>query len=713
LLLPSADAVNRNTVAGCALRADDLAFQMRRSDETCALLPLGVACRGPAVQCAVRTPLATLRLLEALPPVADVSIPYEQRIGALRALAQKYPGDFFVQRAYQDSFGQHRTLVNEFDRAIAMYRARSADPFSRYWEARLLRWHDPLGSRAVLEQMLRDHAEFVWPHLDISDWATFPGRREDPELVSHLNAFRHACPEAFVTGMVQRPEDTRRGLERRNSPLELQTWPLLWQEEQKKGLVPDELARRVKADLRRIETWPFQANPALLNVYREAARILKDQDVLGSLQSTVDRVAPTSLLALGFAKDEWSKANPTPDRNAPQTAWEKRRTKEAQADREWLRRFPDSPVLPVQIVMQMRMQIMNGEPIFGSAEDLALIDLGLRARDVSPDAAELWPPFEVSIAQIYIAARVRLERVPGLLNTAMQKMEARMKYDLSPDLFAGEVRRRSVDWLTITTRQVEEIRVDYLLASGRASDARALIEQSLSSPQAEDPSFNHRAWLRRLGDADAQENRVQDALTHYQASLSGIGKDTLARPQMLRVNAAIKSYYLAHGGTEEKWLDWATAGLKDVKMAGRRPPDFQTAVPAFSATDLTGRTWQLGDLKGKTTFVSIWATWCGPCRFEHAGIEELYQRVKGREDVQVLTISVDDSAASVKEYMKEKGYMFPVIQNPQLADRLFPYAGLPTNFLVNGRGIRTGMYGFSPESTGVKQAMDDLVRASK
>ena len=57
--------------------------------------------------------------------------------------------------------------------------------------------------------------------------------------------------------------------------------------------------------------------------------------------------------------------------------------------------------------------------------------------------------------------------------------------------------------------------------------------------------------------------------------------------------------------------------------------------------------------------------------------------------------------------------MFPVIHDPQLADRLFPYAGLPTNFLVNGSGIRTWLYGFSPESAGVKQAMDDLLSASK
>ena len=539
------------------------------------------------------------------------------------------------------------------------------------------------------------------------------GRREEPELVSHLNAFRLTCPEAFVAGMVQKPEDTRRALERRNSPLELQTWPLLWREEENSGLASDELVRRVRADLRRIETWPFRANPALLNVYREAARILKDQGVLASLRSRVEREAPTSLLALKFAEDDWSKANPAPDRNAPQTAWEERQAKEAQADREWLHRFPDSPDLPVQIVMHMRMQTANGEPISGLAQDLALIDQALRARDVSPDAAEMWPPFEVPIAQIYIAARVRLGRVPDLLNIAMQKMEARTKYDLSKDLFPAELRRRSEDWMTITTRQVEEIRVDYLLTSGRASDARALIEQALGGPQATDPAFNRRAWLRRLGDADAQENRVQDALSHYQTSLSGMSKDTLVMPHVQRINAAIKRYYLAHGGSEEKWLDWATSGSKDVKTSGRRPPDFQTAVPEFSAKDLTGRTWQLRDLTGKTTFVNIWATWCGSCRFEHAGIEELYQRVKDRKDVQVLTISIDDTAGPVKEYMKEKGYAFPVIHNAQLAEQLFPYVGLPTNFLVNGRGVRTGLYGFSPNSAGVKQAIDDLVNAPK
>ena len=36
---------------------------------------------------------STLRLLEAVPPVADVSLPYEQRVGALRLLAATHPED--------------------------------------------------------------------------------------------------------------------------------------------------------------------------------------------------------------------------------------------------------------------------------------------------------------------------------------------------------------------------------------------------------------------------------------------------------------------------------------------------------------------------------------------------------------------------------------------------------------------------------------------
>ncbi len=54
-----------------------------------------------------------------------------------------------------------------------------------------------------------------------------------------------------------------------------------------------------------------------------------------------------------------------------------------------------------------------------------------------------------------------------------------------------------------------------------------------------------------------------------------------------------------------------------------------------------------------------------------------------------------------------------MIQAPQLADKLFLYAGLPTNFLVNPKGVRTSLYGFSPDSASVERVIRELTQAAK
>ena len=82
------------------------------------LILLALPVRAQTVPVLCEPPPETLRLLEAVPAVRDTTIPYEQRVGALRALAQKYGDDFFIQRTYQDSFRQERSLGEEFDRAL-------------------------------------------------------------------------------------------------------------------------------------------------------------------------------------------------------------------------------------------------------------------------------------------------------------------------------------------------------------------------------------------------------------------------------------------------------------------------------------------------------------------------------------------------------------------------------------------------------------------
>jgi hypothetical protein len=569
------------------------------------LLPLKICPQDLTVPC--EAPVKTLRLLEAVPTLRDKTIPYEERIGALRTLAKQYPDDFFIQRYYQDSFRREFYLADEFDRALAMYRNRPPDPLSRYYEARLLMYAEPQRSKAIFEELLKANPMFVWPHLEFAEWGTLPGHRSTEEATSHWKAFAAKCPEGLEPGDVQDTQNTRRTLERRNTWLDVDLWPQLWAAEERTEIAAT-LQSDVRGDLHRIEAWPFRPEPELFQVYREAARILSDPGLLKSLRAKVERNAPNSQLALLLTQVDWSQKNPAPVSDASQDSWEIYHDKEAKADQEWLPRWPNTWSLLIDLLRGVDSQARMYEPGVGSAEDLVLVDQFLRVNQSSPDGGVMWPPPETLIARIYVAGKVRLDQVPAMLKAASQNIEKQEKYQLSELLLPEEIRAKRTDWREITWEQIEEIRADYFLVTGRPADARALIELTLAKMIGEHPASGeeqHRQdtqteWLRRLGTVDVQEGRVEEALEHYQASLAGWHKESLGKPYVQAMLAPIKQYYLAHGGTEEKWPDWATAKTKGGQISTGAPlPAFVKALPEFTAKDLLGRTWQLRDLTGK------------------------------------------------------------------------------------------------------------------
>jgi thiol-disulfide isomerase/thioredoxin len=59
--------------------------------------------------------------------------------------------------------------------------------------------------------------------------------------------------------------------------------------------------------------------------------------------------------------------------------------------------------------------------------------------------------------------------------------------------------------------------------------------------------------------------------------------------------------------------------------------------------------------------INVWATWCGPCQAELPKLEKLYEKVKDRSDLQILTLTIDEDLGAVAPFMKEKGYTFPVL----------------------------------------------------
>jgi len=117
---------------------------------------------------------------------------------------------------------------------------------------------------------------------------------------------------------------------------------------------------------------------------------------------------------------------------------------------------------------------------------------------------------------------------------------------------------------------------------------------------------------------------------------------------------------------------------------------FRTPLADFEAMDIAGKTWRLADLRGRLTVIDIWAVFCLPCREELPAVQNLYQEMGANGKIQVLTFSLDRDPEITRSFMKEKGYTFPVIVDPDLEQRLFPQeGGIPKSWVIDRQGRRS------------------------
>jgi hypothetical protein len=337
---------------------------------------------------------------------------------------------------------------------------------------------------------------------------------------------------------------------------------------------------RVRADLKRIESWPFIPSMNLRDVYSEASRILNDPGIPSKLKASAERMAPGSRLGLFFAREDWMSKNPRPSLPTPDN--ESYRQFRKMLDRyeadelDWLRQWPNDYASLRDLWSGVEVRASLGDQGAGSPEDLAVIDALIRFHSASPDVSIEDPPVETAIAQAYVAGKVRLGQVPNLLDAGLRAIEAQKKYEMSEDA-EDEVMRvkypRTRDSREFTRVQTEQIRARYFLAENRVADARAMVERALAGlkTRSGDPRRSTETgvvgWLEILADIEAGEGRSEKALEYYRATLPTIYL-SMAVERQPRV-AAIKRYYLANGGTEENWVAWAA---QTVDLSSLLPP---------------------------------------------------------------------------------------------------------------------------------------------
>jgi thiol-disulfide isomerase/thioredoxin len=111
------------------------------------------------------------------------------------------------------------------------------------------------------------------------------------------------------------------------------------------------------------------------------------------------------------------------------------------------------------------------------------------------------------------------------------------------------------------------------------------------------------------------------------------------------------------------------------------------AVPAFSVTDLDGRTTSSADWRGKVVLLNFWATWCGPCRAEIPDLIALQQ--KYRDQLVIVGISEDEAPPDVvRRFAEDQQMNYPIVMaTEEIRDVFKGVVALPTTFVLDRDGL--------------------------
>ncbi|GAB3883976.1 redoxin family protein [Spirosoma agri] len=215
-----------------------------------------------------------------------------------------------------------------------------------------------------------------------------------------------------------------------------------------------------------------------------------------------------------------------------------------------------------------------------------------------------------------------------------------------------------------------------------------------------DPRTNERYFLCAL-----QANHAADAQPMAEAAIQ-VGRATP------RLKTVLRDWYAKQPGNTAAKADTYLASLEADIRADQRDELQQVLInepaPAFSMTDLQGRTISSAALRGKVIVLDFWATWCGPCIASFPAMKQAQSKFQNDPNVQFLFVNTREGGPlqRVHNFMNRQpystyGFMVPVDAN-QRVSKAYKVQGIPTKVVIgpNGR-VRYRQIGYSgdPEAT--------------
>jgi tetratricopeptide (TPR) repeat protein len=664
-------------------------------------------------------PTASTRAVhEQLQVPDDAHLPAAQRrelrLQLLRKALAAAPSDIALHEAYQNArLGgmeiNRPDLIAEYDQLLAKH---PNDPVFLYLAAEAQMGRQTKEAIANLQRAIELSPGFGLPHLLLAQIYFSHAYENPPEVNRQLGRFAELCPasvRALRTVKWSKDKELisreaarlRHNIEVRTDSEAVAAYPTLWSFEgalERSDQQSENLAR-LRHDVERLFTPVFVRNAAWLDTI-EATNVFDGApEGLGrKAQHEVAALYPNSDAAL---REEYTNLTVgLPKGDAPEEL-------AAYWKQKWHAILPLARKWPAT-------QWLAGDTATAVAEDrsttaqqvaevIALFESAIRQ---DPDGSRSSPPGSISVAQALIERGGPFDAIPDL---AVAGFTATAR-QLGPDT-VNDVTGATEDGLTFL-RNAWYLMGYVPLAEayvrlGRLADANDALTQADLRLQAlrpgENASSNDKVrfaglaapyWFVR-GLYAAKDGRKIDALVDYRNAL---GLYPPRRPRSDRrdeVMASAERVWKELGGTAQGWNDWATesslAGFYGGAGGSLAWSKLAESSPDLVFTDALGNRWNPRDLAKKTTFVTMWASWCGPCRAELPYVEKLYQHFRDRNDVAILAFNVDDDPKAMTTALQELKVSIPSIAAHDFAYSIVPQMALPANWIITPS--KTEMFG--------------------
>lgn len=151
-----------------------------------------------------------------------------------------------------------------------------------------------------------------------------------------------------------------------------------------------------------------------------------------------------------------------------------------------------------------------------------------------------------------------------------------------------------------------------------------------------------------------------------------------ARGALLAIVAAVLLAGLFVGG---RALMRADRGSGGVTMTA---PEFEAVT-----LDSVPQRRTLADYRGDVVLLNIWATWCGPCRWEMPSMQALHEEFADR-GLRVVAVSIDhpEAGVAITEFARSLGLTFEILHDTAGAIRsAYRTTGIPETAVIGRDGV--------------------------